>query len=149
MANFEHLENLTLEFFQLHLAACGTSFPTWNREWSWQGSVPFHNKPGVYALLDVTGNVLYIGVAIAKSKDENYADHGISTRLLSHVISADKEKNKVTLGNVKHYRLKQKWQGSGVAHIASIGFSREYDYLALALEHFLIKALQPSENRRK
>jgi hypothetical protein len=24
MANFEHLENLTLQFFQLYLAACGT-----------------------------------------------------------------------------------------------------------------------------
>jgi hypothetical protein len=49
------------------------------------------------------------------------------------------------------YVVKPKWEKDKekVVDIGSVGFEREDDYLALALEAFLIKKLAPPQNLRK
>ncbi|GHU49817.1 hypothetical protein AGMMS50289_26740 [Betaproteobacteria bacterium] len=44
---------------------------------------------------------------------------------------------------------RKRWLALGVDLLATIGFPPEYNYLALALEDYLIGELNPSENSAK
>lgn len=135
---FDELLQLSGEFFDRHWSTSeGIEIPTWKNNWGWQGSVPYHNKGGVYALLDKDNTVIYVGLGVSRGNNL-YKEHGISRRLLAHVISTDKSKGS------GHYIPKQKW--SEVRDIAAIGFPKEYCYLAPALEHFLIERISPVRN---
>jgi hypothetical protein len=140
---FHDLEALTADFFHKHWDKTKAQAPTWKNGWDWNSSVPNHSKSGVYALFDSKSTVIYIGVGISTGR--KYSEHGISRRLLAHVIKRNSDKT----GN--QFVVKSKWETENekVVDIGSVGFEREDDYLALALEAFLIKKLAPDKNRRK
>tara|TARA_R110002126_G_scaffold161549_13_gene309411 strand:+ start:473 stop:910 length:438 start_codon:yes stop_codon:yes gene_type:complete len=137
--NFDDLVQLTGQFFERHWdKAENVELPVWKNNWGWQSSVPYHNKGGVYALIDKDEAVIYVGLGVSRG-NQLYKEHGISRRLLSHVIATDKSKGR------GYYTPKQKW--TEVIDIAAIGFPKEFCYLAPALEHFLIERISPVRNR--
>jgi excinuclease UvrABC nuclease subunit len=136
MASFEILKILTDKFFQRHWdIKSGHAIPIWKNEWSWKNSVPYHNKPGVYALFDANKNIVYIGLGASRGS------HGIARRLVAHVIKRSPIKGH------NYYAPKKIW--AEVSDIGAIGFPSEYSYLALALEDYLIGELNPPRNRAK
>lgn len=133
----EHTE----EFFRRHWPVCTSqAAPVWDYEWEWKGPVPHHSKGGVYALLNETGEILYIGLGASVGRGGRVG-YGISRRLLGHVIITDKQKGR------GHYKPRKKW--SEVAVVAAVGFPSEYAYLAPALEDFLIGIINPPINNSK
>lgn len=138
MANIDQLILKTNEFFARHwFSDSEFEMPEWKYNWPWAGSVPYHNRGGVYSLFNEFGEVIYIGLGISIGGGA-YKEHGISRRLLSHVITTDKEKGS---GN---YVPQKKWKS--VADIGAIGFPCEISYLAASLENFLIRELKPERN---
>jgi len=141
MAKFKDLVSATDIFFSKHWpASIGIKPYTWMNNWSWNSSVPYHDKSGVYALMDEHGEVVYIGLGASRGSDI-YREHGISRRLLAHVIITDNEK-----GNGS-YKPRDNWKE--VVDIAAIGFPSDYSYLAPALEDYLIREFNPSRNSLK
>ena len=135
------LQKYTKEFFERHwFINSNIEPPTWKIGWPWHGSVPYHDKGGVYALFSEEGEVLYIGLGTS-SGGGPYDEHGISRRLIAHVIQTNKEKGR------GHYVPQEKWKD--VKDIGAVGFPGEYSYLAAALEDFLIRKLTPSRNSVK
>ena len=138
MATKKELLELTEKFFKRHWnVECESDIPQWNIGWSWQGSVPHHDKGGVYALFSESGEVMYVGLATSTGGGK-YDEHGISRRLTAHVIKTDKDKGR---GN---YLPQDKWLE--IKDIGAIGFPAEYTYLAAALEDFLIRNIKPPKN---
>ncbi len=85
------------------------------------------------ALFNKCGHLSYIGIGISKSS------HPLVNRLISHVL----EKKP---GSENEYQAQKKW--SDVAFLATIGFNKNQDYLAAALETYLIKKLNPPRNKK-
>lgn len=141
MRKLEDLKRFTNEFFRRHWSDSLTQpIPTWNNDWKWKGSVPYHDKGGVYALFDASHTIVYIGLG-ASVGGGLYKAHGISRRLLAHVITTDRTKG-------RGFYIPQK-QWSEVAAIGALGFPTEYAYLAPALEDYLIGVLNPTRNNTK
>jgi len=84
---------------------------------------------------------LYIGVGSSLGSGK-YKGYGIIRRLLGHVLKADP----VRKGS-RNRVVRKKW--STVTRIYTIGFSQEYEYLAVSLEEYLIKKLSPNRNSSK
>lgn len=129
----------TKSFFEKHWCN-NIETPEWIGDWKWEDSVPNHDKAGVYALINENEEVVYIGLGASKGGGQ-YKDHGLSYRLLNHVITIDKEKGKC------HYKAQDRWKD--IKEIYTIGFSREYSYMSSALEDYLIVKLQPKKNINK
>ena len=141
MRQLEVLIKHTDEFFRRHWPdSIGIPAPQWDSQWDWEGSVPYHDKGGVYALFNDLGDLLYIGLGASVGAG-NRVGFGISRRLTGHVITTDKEKGS------GHYKPEKNW--SDVRAIATIGFLNEYCYLAPALEDYLIGRIDPPRNRSK
>lgn len=135
------LEAATEQFFGLHWGIDAT-YPCWNFSWKWRCAVPNYHLGGLYALF--AGNCLiYVGLAASRGSG-NYQGRGISRRLMAHVLkTAPDNRDSV------NYTLREHWRTCGVDLVATIGFPAEYDYLAPALEDFLIGKLNPPENTMK
>lgn len=141
MTTLKEIEQATLDFFERHWDKSSSTKPMhWKSNWPWKGSVPYHDKAGVYALINEDGVVIYIGLG-ASIGNNTYPDHGISRRLVSHVLRTDRTK-----GN-GHYVPHKNWLE--VRDIGAIGFPTEYAYLAPALEDFLIRKFKPVRNNTK
>ncbi|MYN15079.1 hypothetical protein GSY71_18255 [Pusillimonas sp. TS35] len=141
MTTSSEIEKLTDVFFERHWSThLGPERPTWKFGWNWQGSVPYHNKGGVYALMDGAGHVVYIGLG-ASLGGGGYKGYGISNRLLGHVLTRDRPQDK------EAYLPRTRW--SEVASIGAIGFPLEFNYLAPALEDYLIRATNPPKKKQK
>lgn len=131
----------TNDFFSRHWDKSSDIGPyAWLNNWTWNTSVPHHDKSGVYALLDESGEVVYIGLGASRGGGI-YKEHGISRRLLAHVITTDKERGRGT------YKPRDNWKE--VVDIAAIGFPSIYSYLAPALEDYLIGLFNPVRNSIK
>jgi hypothetical protein len=129
------IEELTRDFFSKHWdKATHHPEPKWKKGWNWEGSVPYHNLGGVYALLGGNSEILYIGVATAKGRS-------LAKRICSHVIRPDKKR-----GN-GFYQPKPKW--TAVNSISAVGLPKDYTYLAAALEVYLIERINPPMNKNK
>lgn len=140
MNTMEDVIRETESFFKKHWCENVEKIPKWSDSWGWKGSVPNHDKSGVYALIDGDKKVVYIGVGASRGGGR-YKNHGLSYRLLNHVITTDKNEGR---GN---YKVKGRWEG--VKEIYTIGFPEEYYYMSLALEDYLIAKLQPKININK
>jgi hypothetical protein len=139
------LKEATAEFFRRHWPAPEVDPnsgppPEWMDGWRWQGSVPYHDQSGVYALVDSSGVVMYVGLG-ASLGTGRYLRHGLSRRLSAHVITQDKSRGR------GFYLPRPKW--SAVDSISTIGMPPRYSYLSAALEDFLISALKPPRNIAK
>lgn len=138
----QDLEKLIAEtdsFFHLH----------WNKEalgappaWvAWDtfldGSVPNYQYGGCYALFS-GDQLIYIGLGASRGGGI-YQRHGISRRLMAHVLRSD-----VTSGPTRS-KLLDRWVD--ISSLWTLGFPSN-DYLAPALESFLIRSLTPPKNAR-
>lgn len=66
----------------------------------------------------------------------------ISRRLLSHVIQ-------ISENDASVYEFQKRWAVLQADLVATIGFPADYNYLACALEDYLIGKLNPPENQMK
>ncbi|MEJ2612048.1 MAG: hypothetical protein P8179_18740 [Candidatus Thiodiazotropha sp.] len=129
----------THSFFEKHWCE-DEEIPQWSDSWDWKDSVPNHDKSGVYALIAEDKEVVYIGVGASRGGGR-YKNHGLSYRLLNHVITTDKNEGR------GHYKAQDRWKD--IKGIYTIGFPEEYSYISLALEDYLIAKLQPKININK
>ncbi|MBP2667671.1 MAG: hypothetical protein H6Q76_2651 [Firmicutes bacterium] len=140
MNDHEKLVANTAQFFTLHWGVC-SDIPQWDFSWQWCNAVPNYQLGGVYALF--SGDTLqYVGLGSSVGGGI-YKDHGISRRLLAHVLKSAPADASVS------YEAQDRWKALQVDLVATIGFPTEYSYLASALEDYLIGRLSPPENRLK
>jgi hypothetical protein len=128
----------TKRFFDTHW---GIAFPppTWNFSWDWVGPIPNYQLGGLYALF-VGEELVYIGLGASRGGGR-YQDSGISRRLGAHVYRVAPPGDK--------YVPRERWEQLGVTMVATLGFLADYNYLAPALEDYLIGKLSPCENAMK
>jgi hypothetical protein len=138
MSNYDELNKQSTEFFMKHWPVDLGEKPTWKR-WEPFLSCPIvnYNYGGCYALFEGE-HLVYVGVGISKGGSAN-PKPGISQRLSSHVYRKDNEKD----GN--WHKLIDQW--NALTCIYTIGFPTEFEYLAPALECFLIRKLNPKKNK--
>lgn len=135
----ERLLARTGDFFERHwnVEALGAP-PAWQ---AWEtfldGSVPNHQYGGCYAIF-AGHELIYVGLGASRGGGR-YPEHGISRRLMAHVLRSDRRKS--PYGS----RLIEAW--AEATAIWTIGFA-SCGYLAPALESFLIRELAPRRNGR-
>ena len=136
--NLEDLIQATDAFFAMHWCPEHGIEPKWE---GWDnflyGSVPNYLYPGCYAIFSESG-LVYIGLGASKGSGR-YPERGISRRLMGHVIRSNRE-----LGR-GWSELTETWKEASSIH--TIGF-KNAEYLAAALETYLIRKLEPSRNAR-
>ena len=141
MTDFSALDEATNTFFRKHwsVSELSSQLPEWKvwREFLY-GSVPNYDVGGCYALF-AESELLYVGLGASKGGGL-YPNHGISRRLMAHVIVSDRQRGP------NWSKLRDSW--SNVTDIHTIGFPNEVGYLAAALESFLIRELNPPRNSR-
>ncbi len=140
MSDQSRLVSENQRFFSLHWGMPERS-PEWDFSWEWCGSVPNYLLGGLYAIFS-DQRLVYVGLG-ASNGGGIYRDRGISRRLLSHVLKIN------TNGGSTSYEPQDRWKAIGVDSIATIGFPADVNYLACALEDYLIGRLNPPENRLK
>jgi hypothetical protein len=139
MATIDDLKKKTIEFLIKHyIKSPQSKFPEWSPVWEFKDTIPEYDKRGCYALLN-NSNVEYIGVAIGIS-NEKTKDSGIGYRLKNYW----KVKERGSSNDLKLYKPSPhiNWTFSG---IITLGFE-DQEYLAAALEVFLIQSLNPPKN---
>lgn len=94
---------------------------------------PNHKYPGCYALFDATDQLLYIGTASRRYTGD------LARRLLAHVIRP--------IAKGGPYAFSEKWKPIA-RKIHTISFSKEFGYMASALEQFLIREHPTTFNKR-
>lgn len=134
------LTRLTDLFFSMHWNI-EEEKPSWDFSWSFIGPVPNYLLGGVYALLR-NEEIIYIGLGASRGGGI-YKDRGISRRLMSHVYRTAPKDSEFNA------ELRERWKDLGVNKVATIGFSPERNYLAAALEDFLIGKINPVANAVK
>lgn len=140
MSDQERLSAQTKEFFSLHWGL-NEEPPEWNYSWRWLNAIPNYQLGGLYALF--SGNkLLYVGLG-ASTGGGIYKDRGISRRLLAHVLQTAPKDTSVS------YEPQDRWKAIQVDLVATIGFPAGRNYLACALEDYLIGELNPPENQMK
>lgn len=141
MSSSTDLHTQTGEFFARHwqVPELLGAPPEW-KDWLpfLHGSVPNHDKSGCYALFE-NAKLVYIGLGASKGGGL-YPAHGVSRRLLAHVIWSDSEKGGGWC------RLRDEW--ASVTSIQTIGFESGAAYMSAALEGFLIRRLEGLRNAR-
>lgn len=135
-----HLSVATERFFSLHWRL-PAEVPIWDFSWSFSGPVPNYLLGGLYALFSHE-SLVYIGLGASRGGGA-YKDRGISRRLMAHVLKP------ATSGSCTDYVLSERWKSAGVDSIATLGFPSDVNYLAPALEDYLIGMLAPRENVAK
>jgi hypothetical protein len=138
-ADISTLQRVTASFFHSHWSTENLGpAPEWTL---WEtflfGSVPNHKESGCYAIFFNTG-LAYVGLGASRG-DQRYPQHGVSRRLMAHVIRSDRQRG------VHWSKLTETW--AEATAIYTIGFSRA-DYLAASLETYLIRELSPPRNGR-
>ena len=124
----------TDNFFQLHWNRMKISMepPKWSIPWQFSGSIANGDMAGCYALFS-NEKLLYIGVA----------ERGLGSRTNSYTRVL-KTQSSI---QERSYVAEASWQARDLTHLHTIAFPVEYWYLSAALEKFLIRKLNPSENR--
>jgi hypothetical protein len=63
----QNIIELTKCFFDMHwYHENGSEIPEWKFDYTWSGSVPYHDLGGVYALLGDNDEVVYIGLGASR-----------------------------------------------------------------------------------
>lgn len=129
--NLLDLEAATASFFQRHwnISVITEPPPQWSGWHEFHGSVPNYQHAGCYALFEGE-RLIYIGVGASRGSGR-YVDHGLSRRLMSHVLRIDREKGETWS------KPRVGWES--VTAIYTIGFPRTVAYLSPALETYLIR----------
>lgn len=138
-AGVQDLEAATSAFFSLHWNTTVSGVPPAWEPWTTflEGSVPNYQYGGCYALFSES-ELVYVGVGASRGGGL-YPQHGISRRLMAHVLRSDRA------NGPNRSKLLDSW--ADTTALWTIGF-RSCDYLAPALESFLIRSLAPPRNAR-
>ncbi len=131
----------TRRFFELHWPESLGAVPEWEFGYEFLGTMPNNNRPGCYAII-ADSEVIYVGSGVSKKGKGIYRTHGLGTRINDHVLSWDRSAK--PRGGARQYKFKDRWAGS--TKLATIGFEPDQFYLSIALEVFLIRNLEPTEN---
>lgn len=125
------LVGATNRFFDMHWnrASIGCEPPTWVHWPEFKGSAPNYQLGGCYALFEGP-SLVYIGLGASKGGGL-YPEHGISRRLMSHVLRIDRAKGSEWL------KPRPGWQS--VDSLYTIGFGSHFAHLASSLETYLIR----------
>lgn len=146
-SDLERMKRETMRFFELHWnkEAHGKTYPEW-KAWHFHKTIPNGDKGGCYAMIR-EGRVEYVGVGIGKST-KRYEGSGLGDRLKVY-YRVDKEKNeKEGIKKVEDRYFKPRPEWEKITEIWTIGFPKTLEYLAAALEIFLIQRLDPPGNTR-
>ncbi len=138
MNTVDVLKNKTVEFFNLHWPK-DNDYPYWSDIWRFLGTIPNNDKQGCYALIK-DNKVVYMGVGASKGSGI-YTGAGLGNRL--HKYWRKKGNNKQNVDS-REYKPSKKYKNK-IDGIITLGFDK-YNYLALALELFLIRELKPTMN---
>ena len=136
---YQQLVQATAEFFARHwvVEALGL-YPDWLRwEQFLSGSVPNYQHPGCYTVF-FDGGLRYVGLGASRGGGI-YTEHGISRRLMAHVIQGDRARGPTWS------KLRDRF--AGATAIYTLGLPNA-SYLAAALETYLIRSLAPLMNSR-
>jgi len=131
--DIESLEHATRAFFDRHWG-CADAAPCWSHGWRLCGPVPNYLLGGVYAIFR-DHHLLYVGLG-ASLGGGIYKDRGISRRLYAHVVRV------ATDGS--SYLFRERWIEAGATSVSTLGFEQDTNYLAPALEDYLIRSLSPT-----
>lgn len=101
--------------------------------------IPYVTNGGCYAIA-LGDSVIYVGVG------SSLGNLGIGARLLGHVIVRCEGTKYIRKGKWS-YRLHNRWRSA--TRILTIGFNGDQSSLALALEDYLIRKLNPPKNKTK
>lgn len=125
------LSQTTERFFDWHWnkGAIGEDPPQWLHWPEFKGSVPNYQLGGCYALFEGP-TLVYVGLGASKGGGL-YPEHGISRRLMSHVLRIDREKG------AEWSKPRTGWEA--INSIYTVGFPSRLVHLAPALETFLIR----------
>lgn len=136
---YQKLARATEEFFARHWAKeILGQHPTWQRWESFlSGSVPNYQHPGCYAIF-FDGGLRYVGLGASRGGGI-YKEHGISRRLMAHVIQGDRSRGPTWS------KLRERF--TDATDIYTLGLPGT-GYLAAALETYLIRSLAPPMNGR-
>jgi hypothetical protein len=141
---FDAIKAASDEFFRRHWSTSETEVPSWNSPWDFVGTLPGHNKQGIYLLLGEHDEVLYIGVG-ASLGGGKYTGHGLGSRMNQYFTMAEGQRG-VPLKN-RQYAPKKKWADRGVSQVVTLGFHQDYAYLAYGLEAFLLREIETPYNK--
>lgn len=135
MPSIENLKSLTAEFFCRHWneAIIGSAPPIWSDRYEFIGSLPNHDKQGVYAFVNHKNEVTYIGVATSQGGGP-YRGHGLGKRFQAYA----------RVINDAHSPTDSRLKEAG--GMVTIGFSTNHAYIANALELFLLGRLDTAHN---
>lgn len=143
MPTLNDLKDATDDFFAKHWDKSSTSsVPAWSVAWNYFDELPNNQMGGCYAFTK-DDEVKYIGVAL-NSGAAGYKYHSLGTRITKYWrVNKDvpKRDDKTT------YMPSAKLQKEGITAIYTLGIGKEQNYLAIALELFLIKKLKPVMNK--
>ena len=139
MLSLEKLVEATVAFFRMHWSRDQLGEPPMWECWETflEGPVPGYQYGGCYALFE-GAHLTYIGLGASRGGGI-YQQHGLSRRLMAHVYRSDRARWPASL------RLHEKW--SGTTGLYTLAFP-EHEYVAPALESYLIRQLQPPRNAR-
>ncbi|WP_147270469.1 hypothetical protein [Halomonas sp. DQ26W] len=132
------------EFFRRHWPLSEAEVPSWNSPWNLVGTLPGHNKQGIYLLLGGHDEVLYIGVGASLGSGK-YTGYGLGARTNQYFRMAEGQRG-VPVKN-RRYAPKKKWADRGVSQVVTLGFHQDYAYLAYGLEAFLLREIETPYNK--
>ena len=138
MKTIKDLKDKTNKFFELHWPN-HNNYPKWSDVWKFLGPIPYNENQGCYALLK-NNEIVYIGVGLSKGYGI-YTGAGLGNRL--HKYWRKKRNN--LLSEKAEYEPSKEYENK-IDGIITIGFPK-YNYLAAALELYLISELKPPMNK--
>ncbi|TLF45104.1 hypothetical protein FEI13_18380 [Halomonas urmiana] len=141
---FDAIKAVSDEFFRRHWPSTEAEVPNWNSPWNLVGTLPGHNKQGIYLLLGEHDQVLYIGVG-ASLGGGKYTGYGLGARTNQYFRMAEGQRS-VAVKN-RQYTPKKKWADRGVSQAITLGFHQDYAYLAYGLEAFLLREVETPYNK--
>lgn len=142
-SNLTNLREVTLEFFKKHWNSSSKNPPPeWSAKWMFLGEVPNNTRKGCYCFLK-DDEVKYVGVAL-NSGLPGYKGHSLGARISKYWRRDSKGKDES--GN-QFYKPAENLISEGINGITTLPFpDDDQEYLALALELFLIRKLAPKMN---
>jgi|TARA_R110002072_G_C7942579_1_gene532622 hypothetical protein len=140
----EDIKAVSDEFFRRHWPSSTVEMPRWNDPWDLVGTLPGHNKQGVYLLLGEHDEVLYIGVG-ASLGGGKYTGYGLGSRTGQYFRMAQGQRG-IPVKD-RQYVPKKKWAERGVSQVITLGFHQDYAYLAYGLEAFLLREIETPYNK--
>lgn len=146
MFTISDLQRETLVFLERHWPDCDMTQLSWKKWDNLVGTIPGGELQGVYAL--ATGDAIqYIGVGSGRNPGR-YEGAGLGARLKNRYIRLADDQHS-THPNNRRYVIIQLWPSVILDSVYTFPFPRNYGYLALSLEAYLIGALQPPFNRNR